>query len=146
VLLGGERLRLIRKSGESLEKVDWVSGACLMIRQSLFKRLSGFDESFFMYMEDMELCFRAKKLGFLTYFYPDICLKHKELGSSNRTFAITHIYKGILYFYLKHKSYLEYLIVKALLIVKATVLIIVGSVTASSSLSNRYKKALSFIL
>src|SRR3989339_505111 len=62
-------------------------------------------------MEDMEICFRANKLGFVTYFYPNVKLKHKSLGSSNRTFAIINIYKGILYFYSKHKTHLEYLVV-----------------------------------
>ncbi len=142
MLIGGERLGFVRKSAKKEESVDWVSGACMMIKRELFGELGGFDEYFFMYIEDMEICFRAKKLGFLTYFFPNLALKHKSLGSSNRAFAIINIYKGILHFYSKHKSYFEYLIAKTLLILKARILILVGLLTFNTGLRDRYKKAI----
>ncbi len=143
MLLGLERLGFLRSSPTKIQKVDWVSGACMMVGRDIFEKLAGFDEKLFMYMEDMEICFRAQKVGLATYFYPNIMLKHKSWGSSNRTFAIINIYKGILHFYLKHKSKFEYLIVKALLIAKAEILILVGFLTLNSSLRDRYKKAIS---
>ena len=144
MLLGLERFGFLRSSPNKIKKVDWVSGACMMVRQDLFSKLSGFDEKLFMYMEDMELCFRAKKLGFLTYFYPDIKLRHKTLGSSNRTFAIINIYKGILHFYSKHKSSFEYSIAKTLLLTKSAILILIGILTLNSALRDRYVKAIRF--
>lgn len=126
MILGLERLGLLRLSPNNVKKVDWVSGACFMVRKNLFEKLKGFDEYFFMYIEDMELCFRAKKQGFLTYFHPNIKLVHKELGSSNRAFAIGEIYRGLLYFYKKHMNYTSFLLVKILLILKALVAIILG--------------------
>lgn len=143
MLMGGERFGFVRKSAKKKECVDWVSGACMMIKKTLFNNLGGFDEYFFMYIEDMELCFRVRKMGLLTYFYPDIELKHKSLGSSNRTFAIINIYKGILHFYAGHKTYLEYLIAKTLLNTKAVILILIGFLTFNSELRDRYKKAIS---
>lgn len=143
MLLGLERLGFLRGSPNKIQKVDWVSGACMMVRSLVFEKLAGFDERLFMYMEDMEICFRAKKMGLATYFYPNIRLKHKSLGSSNRTFAIINIYKGISCFYLKHKTYVEYLIAKMLLTVKALILILVGYLTFNSDLRDRYKKAIS---
>jgi len=143
ILLGFERLGFLRSSPSKIQKVDWVSGACMMVRHDVFEKLTGFDEKLFMYVEDMEICFRAKKLGFLTYFYPDLKLMHKSLGSSNRTFAIINIYKGILHFYAKHKSYPEYLTAKILLIAKAEILILVGFLTFNPELRNRYRKAIS---
>ena len=142
MLIGGERLGFVKKSAKKEERVDWVSGACMMINKILLNKLRGFDEYFFMYIEDMELCFRVRKMGLLTYFYPHIELKHRSLGSSNRTFAIINIYKGILHFYSKHKTYLEYLIAKTLLIAKAEILILVGFLTFNSELRDRYKKAI----
>jgi hypothetical protein len=143
MLLGLERLGFLRSSPNSIKRVDWVSGACMMVRRDIFEKLAGFDEKLFMYMEDMEICYRAKKLGFSTYFYPDLKLLHQSLGSSNKTFAIINIYKGILHFYAKHKTYLEYLIAKILLISKAKILILIGFLTFNSELKDRYRKAMS---
>ncbi|MBI2028483.1 MAG: glycosyltransferase family 2 protein [Candidatus Levybacteria bacterium] len=142
MLLGLEVL--VRRSPTKIDKIDWVSGACLMIGKNQFNNLSGFDEHFFMYIEDMELCYRMRKLGFSTYFYPFVGIEHKTLGSSNRSFAIINIYKGILYFYSKHKNHLEYLVAKTLLISKAEILILVGFLTFSSGLRDRYRKAVMF--
>jgi GT2 family glycosyltransferase len=141
MLLGLERLGFLRSSPNIVKKVDWVSGACMMIRKDAFEKLSGFDEKMFMYVEDMEICYRAKKLGFMTYFYPNIKLKHKSLGSSNKTFAIINIYKGILHFYAKHKTHFEYMVAKMLLTFKAKFLILIGLLTSNSELRERYQKA-----
>ncbi|MDO8659429.1 MAG: hypothetical protein Q7K54_02395, partial [Candidatus Parcubacteria bacterium] len=146
MLLGLERLGFLRSSPNIIKKVDWVSGACLMIVGNIFEKLGGFDDKLFMYVEDMEICFRAQKLGFATYFYPDIKLSHKSLGSSNRTFAIINIYKGILHFYKEHKSYPEYMVAKFLLIAKAAILTLIGFLTFNSILRDRYRKAISLSL
>lgn len=113
-----------------------------MIRSDLFKKLSGFDEKFFMYMEDMELCYRGKLLGADTYFYHNITIVHKELGSSNRTFAILNIYNGLLYFYKKHKGNVGYFTIKLLLVTKALIAILVGILTNNNYLKLTYRKAL----
>lgn len=132
---------IVRKSPNNIQKVDWVSGASLMIRENLFGKLKGFDEDFFMYIEDMELCFRSKKLGFFTYFYPNIKLVHQELGSGNRSFAILNIYKGILLFYKKHFSW-QYLLVRFLLFVKASISLTIGLLTNNNYLKKTYFSAL----
>lgn len=141
MLLGGERSGMLRKSPSRIMQVDWVSGAFMMMRKELFEKLRGFDENFFMYVEDMEICFRAKKLGFSTYFYPNVNVLHKELGSSNRAFAILHIYEGLLYFYKKHKSVFEYQFARGLLTVKALLMILLGSVIRNTYLTTTYQKA-----
>lgn len=142
MLLGANTL--VRKTSTKIDQIDWVSGACMMIKSELFNKLAGFDEHFFMYVEDMELCYRMKKLGFLTYFYPFTEIEHKTLGSSNRTFAIISNYKGILYFYSKHRSGFEYIVAKTLFVAKAKILIFIGIITVNPSLRERYEKALKF--
>lgn len=139
-LLGFESF--VRSAPDKIAKVDWISGACFMIKKELFEKLKGFDENFFMYIEDMELCYRAKKEGFLTYLYPDIKLEHRQEGSSNRKFAIKNIYKGILYFYKKHGNFLSYSIVKSMLYLKAFVLVIIGRIINNRYLSDTYSQAL----
>lgn len=141
MLMGMERFGLLRFAKRQESYVDWVSGACMMIKKTLFEKIKGFDEYFFMYVEDLELCFRIKKYGYKTSFYPDIKILHKELGSSNRSFAIINIYKGLLYFYKKHKSKLEYNLIKILLMAKALILIFLGNLTRNNYLSGTYKKA-----
>jgi GT2 family glycosyltransferase len=144
-LFGLERLGMVRISPSKTVPVNWVSGASLLIRKSLFKRLGGFDEQFFMYMEDMELCFRAKKLGFKTYFFPNVSIVHKGLGSSNRTFAVLQIYKGLLHFYEKHASPMQLTLVKLLLMVKALLAFLVGVCTLNQYLVSTYRKALALL-
>lgn len=46
------------------QDVDWANGACLMVRKSLYDRLDGLDERFFMYFEDVDLCRRVQQLGY----------------------------------------------------------------------------------
>ena len=47
-----------------ISDIFWASGACLFIRNLVFKELEGFDESFFAHMEEIDLCWRAKNLGY----------------------------------------------------------------------------------
>lgn len=142
VLLGGERIGMVRKSPKKTAKVDWISGACFMIRNELFKKLKGFDENLFMYMEDMELCFRANKISSSVYYFPEIELIHKERGSSNKSFAVNNIYKGLLYFYKTHKPYWQYLLVKLFLTIKASIAIIIGIISNNNNLKSTYKQAI----
>ena len=79
----------------------------MMVNKKMFNLIGGFDKNIFMYMEDMEISFRANRKGIETYFYPDARVMHKEYGSSNRGFAIINIYKGLLYFYKKYMKYLR---------------------------------------
>jgi hypothetical protein len=59
----------------------WVSGSCLMVRRSLLERLGGFDEEFFLYEEDADLCRRARQAGARVVFTPAARVVH-HLGRS----------------------------------------------------------------
>lgn len=139
-------VRYVRFSPLKDTVVDWVSGASMMVRRDIFEKIGGFDEKFFMYMEDMEFCFRMKKNGYATCFCPNVKIVHREQGSSNREFAIINIYKGIIYFYKKHKNYVQYMLVKLLLVAKACIAIAVGIFTHDTHISSTYRKALSLVL
>lgn len=116
-----------------------------MIRRSIFEKIGGFDPAIFMYFEDVEICYRVWKLGFLTYFYPHVTVLHKEQGSSNRTFAIVHIYTGLLYFYKKHQTHWQENVIELLLRVKALVAIRIGKITHNTYLQSTYEKALAVL-
>jgi hypothetical protein len=63
---------------------DWVVGACMAVRRSVLERLGGFDETFFMYCEDMDLCWRARRLGFDVLYVPDARCVHEGGASAPR--------------------------------------------------------------
>ncbi|WP_200877997.1 glycosyltransferase family 2 protein [Burkholderia paludis] len=56
--------------------VDWVPGAFALIRRDLFCRLGGFDERFFLYYEEVDLCRRVKQCGFEVCYWPDLVVRH----------------------------------------------------------------------
>ena len=141
-MIGLERAGFLRESPKEIQKVDWVSGASLMISKKVFEKIGGFAKELFMYAEDMELCYRANEKNFPTYFYPEVTLFHKERGSSNRTFAILNIYKGILFFYKKDKSFPEYKVASAILFLKAFALSKIGKLTGNKYLQETYGQAL----
>lgn len=141
MLIHGDKGEISTKNS-IIKKVDWVSGGFMAVKREVFLKLKGFDENFFMYMEDVELCYRASIAGFDTYFFPESKLTHLNQGSSNRTFAIKYIYKGLLYFYKKHKSIAEYFVLKILLWSKALSLIFIGTLTHNVYLKKTYSEAI----
>ncbi len=67
--------------------VDWVSGACMLIRREAFDAVDGFDERFFLYWEDADFCFRARRAGWATVFHPDVTVTHSAGRSSAKAQA-----------------------------------------------------------
>jgi GT2 family glycosyltransferase len=63
--------------------VEVVVGACLMIKAEVFERLGGFDPHYFMYAEDVDLCFSAHQIGWKTFYVPSACVVHHGGCSSN---------------------------------------------------------------
>lgn len=64
--------------------VDWVSGACMLLRLADLKRVGGFDEGYFLYWEDADLCWRLKQAGRGTVFVPTASAVHLGGASSAR--------------------------------------------------------------
>lgn len=63
------------------KEVDWVSGASMFVRKKDFLLASGFDENFFLYLEDMDLCLRLKKLDKKIIYLPEVKTRHLGGGS-----------------------------------------------------------------
>jgi hypothetical protein len=68
---------------EQTISTDWVSGGSLCIETALFRKLGGFDERFFMYYEDIDLCRRAKQIGRDVQWTQQITVWHQEGGSES---------------------------------------------------------------
>jgi GT2 family glycosyltransferase len=81
-LLKRFRDRYIIEPPEADGEVDSIAGACLMIKKGVFEKLAGFDERFFMYVEDMDLCYRLKGAGGVVLFASKAVFKHRWGASS----------------------------------------------------------------
>ncbi len=87
-------------------EVDHVIGAFFLMRRRLFQQLNGFDERFFVYLEDLDLSLRARKSGWTSYYLADARAYHKGGGTSEQVKAMRLFYSlrsRILYGY-KHFS------------------------------------------
>jgi GT2 family glycosyltransferase len=62
--------------GSGTSRVDWVSGACMLVRRDAFDQAGGMDERFFLYWEDADLCRRLDELGWRTLYLPDAEVVH----------------------------------------------------------------------
>ena len=58
------------------KEVFWTSGSCMIIQSSLFHKLNGFDKDFFAHMEEIDLCWRIKRKGFINYCIPKSVIYH----------------------------------------------------------------------
>jgi N-acetylglucosaminyl-diphospho-decaprenol L-rhamnosyltransferase len=64
--------------------VDAVNGAFMLMRRSMLDELGGFDEGYWLYMEDLDLCYRAAESGWVTWYEPSVTVTHVKGGSSGR--------------------------------------------------------------
>ena len=70
---------------DKTQNVDWVSGCSMVIRRDIYEKLSGFDEDFFLFNEDVDFCYRSKKIDYKVQYYPYIIVMHKMGISNNYT-------------------------------------------------------------
>jgi N-acetylglucosaminyl-diphospho-decaprenol L-rhamnosyltransferase len=72
------RYRMLDWDHAVAARVDWVSGACLLARRACFDELGGFDERYFMYLEDVDLCWRAHHKGWAVAYEPAARVVHVQ--------------------------------------------------------------------
>jgi N-acetylglucosaminyl-diphospho-decaprenol L-rhamnosyltransferase len=70
--------------GDAVTAADWVSGSCFMARRAALEELGGFDESYFMYLEDTDLCWRAHHAGWGVGFAGTAAVTHVQGVSTAR--------------------------------------------------------------
>jgi len=78
------RYRMGDLATDQVTEVDWVSGACFLARRRALEELGGFDESYFMYAEDTDLCWRARRAGWGVVYVPDAVVTHVQGISTAR--------------------------------------------------------------
>ncbi len=86
--------------------VDWVSGACLLARRAALEQIDGWNEKFFMYFEDNDLCLRMRRAGWKIFYAPQATITHLGGASLAQSKTRTRFYDASLrYFYRKHYSF-----------------------------------------
>jgi len=83
-------------------RVDSLTGCALMVRAEVFERIGLFDENYFAYYEDVDLCRRAKLGGYDAYFYPRVTVRHSVSASSRHQRAIRKLPE---YFMIRNRIY-----------------------------------------
>lgn len=76
------------------EETDYVTGAAILIKKEVFKKIGFFDERYFLYYEDSDFCYRTKQAGFKILYVPEAIAYHKNarstgLGSPIQDYYIT---------------------------------------------------------
>jgi len=100
--IGFSRSRNIWNSCKKIE-CDWATGTALFIKKNLFDKLGGFDENFFMYFEDMDLCKRVRNSGKKIIFFPEFEIYHSGGKSyNNKILQKRHYYDSMEYYLKKH--------------------------------------------
>lgn len=96
--------------------VDWVSGACLIVRRSAFEQVAGFDERMFLYFEDNDLCFRLRRAGWEVIYNPQVEIMHVGGASPCGNDLRRKYYdESLLYFYSKHYSFRKWMALRIML-------------------------------
>lgn len=87
--------------------VNFAPACCMLLHRSVFERVGYFDEAFFMYYEDTDLCVRLLENGYQILYEPEARMWHKVSSSSggqNSKVSVYYIYRNQLYFMKKHSD------------------------------------------
>jgi len=100
-------------------EVEVVPGACMLVRKEIFESIGGFDEKFFLYFEDIDLCKRIKENNYKIILIPETGIVHYGGASFRVSFFdfSPERYKGIIYYFAKHHSLIDNIVIRLLFIV-----------------------------
>jgi GT2 family glycosyltransferase len=73
----------------TVQEVDWLMGACMMIKRKVVEATGYFDEDYFLFAEDTDYCYRARGSGFKTYFVPGGVATHERGAATRQAFVIS---------------------------------------------------------
>jgi GT2 family glycosyltransferase len=116
------RLLHDRFSSYKCQDLLFVSGACLLVRRSLFEQIGGYDPEYFLTVEDAcDLCIRSRNTGSRVVFLPDAEVLHitGRSGTQAPYIVVWQGYRGTIYHFLKHKGIFQALVVSFLLIISS---------------------------
>ncbi len=107
---------------DEMKEVDWVTGCALMVRKEALEEAGFLDENYFLYTEETDLCFRMKKLGWKTWFFPGASIVHhggRSVQEQDREMVVAKsilscLLKTRYYFFRKNYGYPSYALLRLL--------------------------------
>jgi GT2 family glycosyltransferase len=115
---------------DTLREVDWIDGACLVVRRETYARIGGFDDRIFLNCEDWDWCYRIRAAGWKIFHVPDVALLHLMHQSKEQVYVPSFVahYRSVLYLFRKHYGRLSYQAVRATLIVAFACRLVVATI------------------
>lgn len=106
---------------DEVREVDWVNGSCLMVRREAIWQVGVLDETFFLYAEEIDWCYRMRQAGWRVYFTPHSEIIHIGGQSTGRISdrRVVLLYEGQYRFYRKHYPAWKYAALRAIVRVAA---------------------------
>jgi N-acetylglucosaminyl-diphospho-decaprenol L-rhamnosyltransferase len=100
------RYYVLDRPEDETQEVDWLVGACLLMRRKALDQVGPLDERFFMYSEEMDWCYRAKGQGWKVVYLPAARVIHHEGKSSEQVLPVRHIQfqRSKVLFFKKHRG------------------------------------------
>jgi len=108
-----------------IKEVDWVTGAAMIIRKDVFNKIRGFDEKYFLFYEDADICKTLSDSGYKNYFYPFSNIMHYKGENVNSDFSDNTYYfskESQLIYYKKNNGLLDNLLIRIYLFMKFSLL------------------------
>jgi N-acetylglucosaminyl-diphospho-decaprenol L-rhamnosyltransferase len=100
------RFGVVQSTGSVTRDVDWATGAALLVRREALDEVGGFDEAFFMYSEETDLCLRLRRAGWGIHYFPGVTIVHHQpwstVGIPER--RINEMWRGRHRYWEKHHS------------------------------------------
>lgn len=118
------RYNLTYLDPDHLTEVDSLVGACMLLRREALEQIGLFDETFFMYGEDLDLCYRLKQHGWKVFYNPVVTVLHYKGESSRQNSARANyeFYRAMLLFHRKHYAEHTFFLVNWLITLAVVVL------------------------
>jgi len=100
------RYYMLDTRDDATQEVDWINGAAMFVRRVVYEQIGGFDESFFMYSEELDWCYRAKQAGWQIVYLPTAQVVHHEGKSSEQVVAARdiHFHSSKVRFFRKYRG------------------------------------------
>ncbi|MBC7251383.1 MAG: glycosyltransferase family 2 protein [Anaerolineae bacterium] len=114
---------------KALSEVDWVTGACILLRRQAVEQVGLLDDDFFMYSEELDWCRRARDAGWKVVYLPTAQVIHHEGKSSEQVLPLRHVrfQRSKIHYFRKHHGRWAGALVRAFLLLNYVYLLVVES-------------------